>query len=358
MRATLLDTHCLTAGPAHHAFTTLCRWRDRIYCAWRAGLHHGITPPGHVAISRLSQEWPPRVCTNAMLNHPIGDVRDPRLVPTPDALWCFAGVYLPTVGVHQAWHGLSAVPTDNIVQTHVAWTTDGLTWTPLVPILRPNFWAWGIIVLNGLWFVATYQQGTAFDTATTLTLFSGLSPLRLAYAGTIYDGFNFAKDGEQFRYPHSLPCEPVLWPVSPHILACAVRTETGMDLGVARTSALTDWRWHTRRQTIAPSAVYVTAYGTLLAGRAVAQYAPSRRDRDATRSSLPQTTWRTSLYHLVPGTHWADLLLTLPSHGDTGYAGLCAGLEPNTVLVSYYTSVAESFLPGTDVWLAHIRIMP
>lgn len=359
MRATMIDTHRITMGPSHAAFTSLCQWREYWYCAYRVALHHGITPPGHVAIRRGIQGmvtptalvWPDDTTT---LCHSVGDCRDPRLVPTAEALWLFCGVYLPDPR-HQHFNGLSAVGSNNLLVTHVSHTTDGVTWAPLEPILRPNVWAWSAIMDDRMWWVASYAVGLGTDIGMTITLSAGPSPYALMHYATIYDGHAYEREGTRLRYPNLAPCEPVLWSPCPQTLACAVRTGTGMDIGISR-HPYTDWRWHASRMLLHPSAVLQTRHGTLLAARMVTQAPPPRTQRSvaAPASSPPQ--WHQILAVLPEGRHRPTNILDLPSWGDCGYAGIAPGPTPDTVCMSWYTQQNTSTLPGAQVHVATISI--
>ena len=375
MRAHLLESNQLTTGQAHHAFTSLVQWRDAWYCAYREAPSHGITPPGHLVVHTLTPPlrtntthgrgpWTladtPTWATHQIttLAHPVGDVRDPRLIVTDEALHLLCGVYLPDAR-HQHWHGLSEHATSNILVSHVAHTTDGVTWSPLRPILAPNHWAWGAIVMEKLWWVASYSMGTVHDTATTLTLSAGVDPWHLVYCATLYDGASLERSGDDFCFPHRLPSEPVLWQPAPDILACAVRTEGGMDSGISQ-YPYARWRWHNTQRPLHPSAILHTPYGWLLAARAVRTTQDTslrvNRDPDAPERLLTRTSWHTTLHQLSPGFHVPQPLLTLPSFGDTGYAGLCAGPTPDTVCMSWYGQPQDSQLPGAQVSVATIRV--
>lgn len=354
MHATILETRTITSGTAHHAFTTLCQWQKRWYCAYRVAPSHGITPPGYLVIQ---QRTPWEQGTPAQeLHHPLGDVRDPRFLATDEALYLLCGIYLPDPR-HQSWHGLRNISTENNLVSHWSHTTDGATWSPLQPILRPNHWAWGVLAVEKLLYVVSYQMGTVHDTGTTLVLHAGHTLETLTYLGTIYDGLSFAHDGKALRYPHRLPSEPVLWQPAANTLACLVRTEGTMDIGISL-KPYTDWRWHTTLYQLHPSAVLETPSGLVFATREVRTIGRSPTSKAASYV-VPLTTWRTALYTLPAGSHTPQFLCPLLSYGDNAYAGLALGPEPNTILVSWYTQThTMTHLPGAQVMLALLRLEP
>lgn len=374
MHATLLDLLPLTDNSQHHAFTSLCRWRGDVFCAWRAAPSHHIIPPGHLIIQRRTPALAHPISSNLSLAE--ADCRDPRLLPTPEALYLLCGAYLPAPQ-HEHWHGLSKVSTDNILQTYWSYTVDGLTWAPLTPMMRVNTWGWSALHTpvpvyeqatqrkkwQDYWLVAAYQMGSSYDVSGSLQLFAGDTLATLSYAAPMYDGVLLQTGGTHPDAPHFLPCEPVLWQPAPDSVACCVRTETGMDMGVSR-APYQDWRWTNTFLPLHPSAILATKHGWLLAAREIRTPTP-QTERVRGRSILAAPivpTWHTVLYELPAGGGTPQLLLTLPSAGDTGYAALAAGQEPDTVLCSYYSQhlpeqpTVASRLPGAAVWLATLVI--
>jgi hypothetical protein len=362
MHATLRHLDTLTTDCFHNAFTSLAMWRNHAYCAYRQAPSHGITPPGTVVIQRqwthADQVWEP----TATLVLPGADCRDPRLVATEEALYCFLGAYLPAPQ-HAHWHGLSAHSSDNLIVSYVAHTTDGATWSPPAPIARVNTWIWSALPIpldqdERGWFACGYYGGRAGE-CSSLALYGGLTPWTLEYGGLIYDGISYERSGEASRYPHHAPSEPVLWSPAPATLACCVRTNTAMDIGVSHVP-YQDWRWHNTTLALHPSAVLQTTHGTLLAARHV----KTEEGMDLRGAPSPgrRITWSTRLYWLPPGEHVPVLRLILPSAGDTGYAGLCATEDPDTILLSYYSQhcpdnpARTAALPGAQVYVATIRL--
>lgn len=366
MRLTLLSHHALVESTNHHGFTDLCQWRNRYYCAYRVARTHNIVPPGEVEIrvtdARL--QWYGADCWD--IRHPIGDVRDPRFVVTPDVLYCLVGVYLPA-----PWHAqktgtfLTQNGGDNVLMTHLTYTTDGETWADLVPILRPNYWGWNALDTEHGYLLASYHTGQVGESS-SIVLWVGKSLLSMRPHATIYDGASLLQEEERFLYPHASPCEPVLYQPAPDALACCVRTEKGMEIGVSR-YPWQDWRWHiaqvdyeaedssTSGDLLHPSAVLQTMHGLILAAREVhpvykaVDYRGNERPGDRVTTKIDRYTTRTALYQLHG--QYVTHLLTLPSGLDTGYAGICHGPEPGTVLVSWYSQKETEGNAGHGVTL-------
>ena len=364
MRVTLNALHRIYATGEHAAFTDLCHWRSSYYVAFRRAYSHGIVPAGSISLARWdgTRRHAPRWESCGEIALPCGDCRDPKFYATPEALFLVCGVYLPMPQGTGSPSVLRPVATENVLITHTTFTTDGLHWGPLLPVLRPNYWGWSCLSISNAFLMASYHVGTPGEVSSSIALWSGQSPRLVGAYGTIYDGASHTTEGRQYRYAQSIPSEPVLYQPIPGMLACCLRTENTMEIGVSRAPYQDDWRWWDTGMLIHPSAMLRTRQGWLLAGRALSPIAPSSpgQRRDA-RAHLPlryETT--TALWH-VEG-QYVEPLLTLPSGGDTGYAGLCAGTRRGEYLVSFYSQHAyaqgptQTTLPSADVFVATVRL--
>lgn len=358
MHATLRHLERLTDCTRHQAFTTLAQWQDRTYCAYRVAPSHNIIPKGNIIIrskSRREAAWP--AYDYVELLHPTGDLRDPRFLVTDAVLYLLCGAYLP----HPAY-GTTLLPasSDNLLQTHLTYTTDGDEWSTLVPVLRPNYWGWsGICAERGRegdgaeeqWVLASYHTGSTGE-GSSIVLWTGARLLGPLLPACIYDGASVeGGDRGGFRYGSLHPSEPVLWwDAATRLLGGVVRTGAEMHLGVGRFPYQTaDWRWQATDVRLHPSAVLATPEGLLLVGREIVETWGKRR------GSSPRYETYTALYH-VEG-HQVTKLLRFPSHGDTGYAGLAPGDEAGTVQVSYYSQhEVPTGLPGAAVYVATVEV--
>ena len=360
MQALLKDVVTLSDNTYHNAFTDCCFWHGKYYVAYRRAMSHNIVPPGDIVVCTLPipRAWEYHYDDAEVFHHPIGDLRDPKFLATPDVLYLICGVYLPDQGIHHDRPPvLMPTSVENILETHITYTTDGTTWSPLFPILRAQYWGWSAVALASSYALASYHIGVAGDT-TSIALWTSVSPLGLALRGLIYDAGSTEHTGKTLRYPHSETSEPVLWyDAETALLGCCIRTEDVMEIGYGRWPYNpSEWRWHCTKKHIHPSAILQTDHGLLLAGRDVEKYRTGMLDAGGKHPlSAPKPT--TCLYHLDGRT--ITKLLTLPSGGDTGYAGLAHGPEPDTMLVSYYTSHEVPIeLPGAQVSLATVRLAP
>lgn len=341
----------------HHAFTSIVKWRGAWYLAHRSAENHGIMPPGIVQILKSTDGETWETNTTLIWGHqnrrrtPFlspyvldGDVRDPRLCASTEALYVICGTYLPK----HPNATLADRPAENIIQSMVAYTEDGMEWTTLEPISRPNYWIWSAMPLQQSWIAAAYHVG-AYTEASSLHLLSGPSLFDLVPAANIYDGATCLKDGAEYLYPHASPCEPVLYTPTAHTIACCARSEAGMDIGVSQ-YPWQDWRWHNTKVMIHPSAVFRVGDTWLLAGRELSALKTTRGTAYATYTSLWELNAQTVTWRL-----------RLPSSGDTGYAGICQGRAPNELFVSYYSQhgTGKRFgktLQGAGLFLATVTI--
>lgn len=352
---------CLASDGRHNAFTDLCQWRGTWYCAYRVAQTHGITPPGTLAVQGCHPHDPADWQQVGRLALDGADLRDPKFVPSDEALYLFCGAYLPHPA-HRTFQGLSAYPGDNLIQTMLTYTADGQAWAPLTPILRSQYWGWSVVVTENAYWLAAYHTGRATESA-SIVLWNGRSLFDLSPYATIYDGADNTMDGGTHRYASWSPSEPVLYVPAPETLACCLRTTGVMALGVSR-APYQDWRWHVRQDTLHPSAVLATQHGRLLAARELRGMETSRRAQTARpRRTLPPAAPEitTALFQLQGQR--VTRLLTLESAGDTGYAGLAHGPDPDTVLVSYYSSheyIRQGCfgvtLPSSNVYVATVRL--
>lgn len=347
MHIDILDTKRLVANSMHNGFPSLCQWRGTWYLAYRQAATHNIVPPGHVTVIRgeraTSQgalQWDDAISNIA---HPVGDVRDPRFLPSDDALFLMVGVYVPQYG-----QTLSSDSTQNIIQTMVTYTVDGTTWAPLRAILRPNVWGWSTIEGPRGFLTAAYRCGKRSETH-SIELYGGLSPLEQVPLGVIYDGASM-----DTRY--YLPCEPVLYQPAPDTIGCLVRTEGQMVIGVAHVRDLRNWRWWNcaplKNSFLHASSIIETKHGWLMVARCLYE------TKTKTRTSVDYST---RLYTLH-GQRTEELTY-LASEGDCAYGSLCAGVNEDEYLVAYYSSHAYfkkgtygMTLPAADIWLVTVKV--
>lgn len=347
MHIDILDTQRLVANSLHNGFPSICQWRGNWYLAYRQAATHDITPKGCVTVMGGEQSPPGSALlwerAISVIEHDVGDVRDPRLIPSDDALFMMCGVYVPQYG-----QTLSADSTQNIIQTMMTYTTDGWTWAPLRPVLRPNVWGWSAIEGPHSFITAAYRCGKRSETH-SIELYGGTTPLEQVPLGVIYDGSSI--DTRSY-----LPCEPVLYEPAPDTLACLVRTEGQMVIGVASYRNLRDWRWWnvtpSKNSFLHASSVIHTKHGWLMVARCLYETKTKTRTR---------VDFSTRLYTLQGQR--AKELISLASEGDCAYGSLCAGVNEDEYLVAYYSAhkyfkkgTYGTTLPAADIWLTTVRV--
>ncbi len=104
----------------HNAFTDLCRFRGRIWLAFRSCPNgHGVHPTSSIIVlsSDDGREWSPAF----RFSVPKRDVRDPHFLVFRDKLFVYTG----------AWYCGDSSPKSYDMNQHLgfaAWTEDGKTW--------------------------------------------------------------------------------------------------------------------------------------------------------------------------------------------------------------------------------------
>ena len=293
----------------HNAFTDLVRFQDRWFCVFREGQGH-VSPDGalRVITSPDGEKWE----SAALITSPNSDLRDAKITVTPDGWLMLCGA--------EALH-------DKSRHTHqsLAWfSKDGRTWSEKHAIGDPDFWLWRV----------TWHKGTAYG----IGYGCGKEKLVRLYASN--DGKKFATLVERLH--------DVGWPNETSIVFegdtayCLLRRDNYHDskaptsalLGVAK-PPYTQWEWKD--------------LGTRIGGPHMIRL-PDGRYVAAVR--LYDKRERTSLCWIDPAAGTLSEFLTLPSAGDTSYAGLV--LHDGLLWVSYYSSHEGR----TSIYLAKVQIEP
>ncbi|HHW10134.1 MAG TPA: hypothetical protein GXX29_09195 [Firmicutes bacterium] len=133
----------------HNAFTSLTEWQGRLYVAFRSGTRHVIpgVPDGRVRV--LSSEddgltWTEVALLAGAEEEPL-DMRDPKLLATPERL------YIHSFGYRD----------DQRRDAYLCWTEDGLHFTPFQRALREdNLVIWWPVYHDGQFFGAGYRYNS------------------------------------------------------------------------------------------------------------------------------------------------------------------------------------------------------
>ena len=287
----------------HNAFTDLIRFQDRWYCSFREGSKH-VSPDGAVRVitSTDGVGW----TTAFRVNSDYADLRDPKLSLTPDnrlMLSAQAAYNPPTEIGHQtlAWYSL-----------------DGREWGEPFRIGDPEFWLWRV----------TWYRGNAYSMAYST---SKDRHLRM-YVGP--GGLRFQMVTDRIL-DQGAPSEATLLFNRDDSALCLLRRDgdgASALLGFSR-PPYRGWEWRDLGLRLGGPDMIRLPDGRLLAAGRV--YAPEPR---------------TAILWVHETEPAAEVIVTLPSGGDTSYPGLV--WHKQTLWVSYYSSHEDK----TAIYLAKVRI--
>lgn len=288
----------------HNAFTDLVRFNDCWFCVFREGSGH-VSPDGAIRVltSADSMAWK----SAALITSPIADLRDPKITLTPTG-----NLMITAAG---ALHDRS----QNSHQTFVWFSPDGTNWSDPTAIGQPNNWLWRI----------TWHQQSAFGFGYScsqdkhIKLFNSL------------DGKNFLPNTQEAIAEGNPNESSIIFTNNQAVCLLRRDTQSGTGLLGFSSAPFTKWQWHDLNIRIGGPHLIQIPDGRLLA---------------AVRLYDGKT--RTSLCWIDPDRKSLTEALSLPSGGDTSYAGLA--IHDNILHVSYYSSHEGK----TSIYFAKIRITP
>lgn len=298
----LLSVQRIWDQAPHNAFTDLVHFNNRWFCVFREGSAH-VSSDGVIRIitSLNGTTWE----TAALLKSPNSDLRDAKITITSDQQLMLTGA--------EALHDKS-----NKSHQSLAWfSKDGFNWSEKIEIGDPNFWLWRV----------TWHMQTAYSVGYSCT---DKKSTRLYHS----------TNGQQFKpvvanlFSEGFPNESSI--VFDHDQAiCLLRRDgnpNSAQLGLAL-PPYTNWTWKDLNIPIGGPNLIRLPDGQLLA---------------AVRLLDGQT--RTSLCWINTTDATIHEALTLPSGGDTSYAGLT--LQNDVLWISYYSSHEQK----SSIYLAKVRI--
>ena len=306
----------------HNAFTDLIRWRDKWYLTFREGdAHVGGDGRLRVLESADGKTW----ASAALVAEEGIDLRDPKLSVTPDGrLMIAAGgsVYKGTTLLGR--------------QPRVTFSKDGREWTPPQRVLTEGEWLWRVTWHDGTAYGVSYNAGerkspAAKDAATTGKVEPGPADWKLKLVkstdGAAYD---LVTHLDVPGYPN----ETTLRFLPDGEMIALVRREAGSKFAwVGRSKPpYTDWTWkETKHQVGGPNLIRLPDGSLWAVGRT---YPGGAKTAVATMTA--------------DGGY--EPVLTLPSGGDTSYAGLV--WHGGLLWVSYYSSHEGK----SAIYLAKVRL--
>jgi len=290
----------------HNAFTDLIRFQDRWYCVFREGADHA---KGAGKIRVLSSDDGKKWQSVALIEKAEVDLRDPHLAITPKGQLMIVG-------------GAAAPPTRDPVKDHfsfVCFSKNGSDWTQ--PERTVESWQW-------LWRVRWHGENVY-----------GVAYRSDASAPRKYEAILFkGNDGKKyeplttFEVPNATEASIAF---DGDTMLCLQRRDGKPNtawLGVSK-SPYKEWTWKDLGVYFGGPHLVRTPDGTwLAAGR-------------MTTTGKPQTV----LCQLDVKAGKLTPLLTLPSGGDTSYAGLV--WHEDQLWMSYYSSHEGK----TSIYLARLR---
>ena len=294
-------------GP-HNAFTDLIRWRDRFYCTFReSDAHVGGNGKFRVLESIDGQHWE----SVALVTEEGIDLRDPKLCITPDGRLMIAG-------------GGSVYEGKTLLgrQPRSTFSADGRTWTPPARTLSEGEWLWRV----------TWHEGRAYGISYNATA------RKLPAAQDAAAGKPFAPGPADWKLKLVTSTDGLDWKLVTHLevpghpnestvrflpdgqMIALVRREAGNKHGWIGTSKAPyqEWTWKEIGHQLGGPNFIILPDGQM--------WATSRAYRPGGSKTVLA---RFGLKSYEP-------VLTLPSGGDTSYAGMV--WHEGLLWMSYYAA--------------------
>ena len=299
---TLISVKKIWSEAPHNAFTDLVRFNDQWYCVFREGKGH-VSPDGALRVirSKDGENWE----SAAVIRSNDSDLRDAKITITPDGKLMLCGA--------EALH-------DKSTKSHqsVAWfSKDGTNWSDKYEIGDPSNWLWRV----------TWHKGVAYG-------------IGYGCGKDRYIRLYRSRDGKTFETLVPRLLETGYPNESSIVFAgdtayCLLRRDGQPNTGLLGTAKppYTRWEWRDLGVRIGGPHLLQLKDGRFLA--AVRLY-----DQKA----------RTSLCWLDPKTATLTECLTLPSGGDTSYAGMVE--QDGQLWISYYSSHERQ----TSIYFAKVQL--
>jgi hypothetical protein len=293
----------------HSAFTDLLRRDDRWFCAFREGQAH-VSPDGAIRVlsSADGERWSPW----ARLDHPVADLRDPKLAVAPNGQ-----LMLSAAGaMHQ--------PSDARHKTFVWYSGDGRDWQGPLFVGDPDYWLWRPTWYRGKAYGFGYSTGASRDHR-TLRVYLSL-------------------DGKDFRalnhnvFDQGGPSETSMVFLSDGSALSIMRRDEGPKTALLGRSQAPyrSWNW--------------TDLGVRVGGPQMLRLPDSRI---VVASRLHEPDAHTALSWLDPDNARLTEFLRLPSSGDSSYPGLV--FHDDLLWVSYYSTHENS---RSSIYVAKVKLPP
>lgn len=292
---TILSTSCIWDAAEHSAFTDLIRYGGQCLCCFRESNSHALGREGilRVIVSHDGAEW----TSASEIALPGFDLRDPHFSVIPDGrlmLVCGGRVARDGQYVH--------------LQSFVGFSTDGRTWTPLVPSGPAQHWIWKVL----------WSEDFAYSWVREQNL-SGIErpqPFRL------------------LRSRDAITWEVIAEATSGNEAVTLVRSDGRMFVLLRALNSVigesappyTDWTWSRTGYFIGgPAWIQLTDGRVMAGGRLLRE--PSSESKSRERLMM--------LHHADLATKTLHPILELPSQGDCSYPGFVE--YEDELWTSYYS---------------------
>lgn len=303
----LLEVRRIWSRARHNAFTDLIRHRGRWFCAFREGRGHVCdTGKLRVITSEDGQTWR----SAALMDWKGGDVRDAKLSVTADGRLMLNGAVR------------FLEPVDGQVHQSITWlSAEGQHWKGTFRVADPNVWMWSV----------TWHEDVGYGIGYST---KGRRFIRLYHSR---DGKTWEMLADDLFPGGTYANETSLVFTDEDMCFCLLRRDSHgatAQLGTAR-PPYTKWSWQDLGVRIGGPKMIRLPDGRLLA-----------------TVRLYDKKVRTSVCWIDAQKGRLTELLTLPSGGDTSYAGMV--LHEGLLWVSYYSSHEGK----TSIYLARLKLGP
>lgn len=318
----LLEVRKIWDAGRHNAFTDLIFWGERWYCTFReADAHVGGEGKLRVLESPDGEKW----SSAALIAEQGIDLRDPKLSITPDNR-------LMIVAGGSVYEGKTLLGR----QPRVTFSKDGRTWTPPKRVLTEGEWLWRVTWRGEMAYGVSYNASARTTPAAQEAAKSGqAAPGPADWKLKLVS----SKDGENFTLVTHLdvpghPNETTLRFLDNSEMLALVRREGGDTCGWFGRSQppYQDWSWTPLKERVGGPNFIVLPGETM--------WAVCRSYPGGAKTVLSKLN--------SAGAY--EPVLTLPSGGDTSYAGLV--FRDEKLWVSYYSSHEGK----TSIYLARVEL--
>lgn len=301
----------ISGGARHSAFTDLTRFKDAFYCAWREASSH-VSRDGTLRVVRSADgvTWAPV----ASLSRPGVDLRDAKLAVTPQGKLML--------------HGIEKFPDKSSpLRRNLAWfSADGTTWGEPVVIAEDDIWFWKCTWHEGTGYGVGYACAAPFFTR----LYDSTDGIRWKTRVAILNDSGYVNES----------CIVFMPDATAH---CLLRRDDRSRTALVGTAAppYKRWTWQDLGRQIGGPEMIRLPDDRLLA--AVRLYPNAGKKGGQAITAL---CW------VDPRAGTLTEALTLPSGGDTSYAGMV--WHDERLWISYYSSHEKH----TGVYIAEVTYQP